>query len=107
MSKKPQGVCENDRNAKNRDCIKSIIREVFGVEDVIVGHHLVYVREEKRGGFTYQVVEEIPAVDTLIFDHVIAKSLWGRNFRKVLTRFACEPVETRDDLLLKLYRQRL
>lgn len=98
-----EGSYENDRNAESGELFKAIIRECFGVSDVIIAHHLVYVTEEMRDGFAYQVVEEIPSADCLIFDHDIAEKVWGPNFKEVLVKLALEPVATRDKLLHKLY----
>lgn len=103
---KIEGAYENDRNAANADLYKDIIRECYGVQDVIIAHHLVYVAEEKRDGFTYQIVEEVPSADTLIFDHDIARRIWGDGFKDALVKLALEPVETRDKLLGELYRNR-
>jgi hypothetical protein len=108
----PTGVCiegayENDRNAESSDLFKSIIREAYGVQDVIIAHHLVYVTEETRSdGFKYQIVEEVPSADTLIFDHKVAEKLWGAGFKDVLVKLVLEPVETRDALLASLYAAR-
>lgn len=108
----PTGIClegayENDRNAESSDLFKSIIRESYGVKDVIIAHHLVYVREEVRAdGFTYSIVEEVPSADTLIFDHKVAEKIWGEGFRDVLVKLVLEPVETRDALLATLYAAR-
>lgn len=99
-----EGAYENDRNAEAADCFKDAIREVYGVKDVICAHHLVYVKEETGGdGFKYQVVEEIPSADALIFDHDAARKLWGDQWQASLTALALEPVETRDALFSKLY----
>lgn len=103
---KIEGSYENDRNAENSDLYKAIIRECFKVTDVIVAHHLVYVTSEMRDGFQYQIVEEIPSADTLIFDHEVAERIWGFNFKDRLVELACEPAETRDRLLRKLYEER-
>lgn len=100
---KIEGQYENDRNAVSSDLFKAMIRECFGVSDVIIAHHLVYVTQETREGFTYQVIEEVPSADSLIFDHDIAKRIWGENFMDVLKRLACEPVATRDKVLAELY----
>lgn len=104
---KIEGSYENDRNAENADLYKAIIRECFKVTDVIVAHHLVYVTSETRDGFRYEYVEEIPAADTLIFDHNIAEKVWGLNFKEKLIQLACEPIATRDKLLRKLYDERV
>ena len=101
-----EGSYENDRNAENADLYKAIIREAHGVKDVIIAHHLVYVTTEKRDGFEYQIVEEVPSADTLIFDHHCAEKIWGPGFRDVLVKLALEPVETRDKLLADLYHAR-
>lgn len=104
---KIEGAYENDRNAAGADLFKSIIREVYGVQDVIIAHHLVFVTQERGAdGFTYQIVKEIPAVDTLIFDHAIARRLWGIAWPDKLTRLALEPPETRDKLLARLLQSR-
>ena len=104
---KIEGSYENDRNAASSQLFKDIIREVFGVQDVIIAHHLVYVREDKRAdGFMYQVVEEIPSADSLIFDHDVAKKLWGDDWQWIMRDLACEPVATRDILLGKPYYAR-
>lgn len=105
---KLEGQYENDRNSENSQLYKAIIREAFGVVDVICGHHLVYQVEEKRDdGFLYTFVEEIPSADTLIFDHDIARKIWGSSFKQVLVSLALEPAESRDVLLAKLFADRV
>ena len=101
-----EGQYENDRNADSAELFKDIIREVYGVKDVIIAHHLVYVTEETRNGFKYQIVQEIPSADTLIFDHNVARKLWGGTWKTILTRLACEPPDSRDMLLYTLYYSR-
>lgn len=105
---KIEAAYENDRNAEHGELFKAIIRECYGVSDVICGHHLSYeYRETRRDGFTYTMVQEIPSADSLIFDHDIARKVWGEeNFRDVLVKLALEPVETRDSLLQSLYEGR-
>lgn len=106
----PTGVCiqgayENDRNAENSQLYKDIVREVFGVTDVIIAHHIVYVTEETRDdGFKYQIVEEIPSADALIFNHDVARKLWGdTDYPVILAQLACVPVAERDRLLADYY----
>ena len=104
---KLEGAYENDRNSLAAQLFKDIIREVYNVQDVIIAHHLVYVREEKRAdGFTYQIVEEVPSADALIFDHAVAKKLWGDTWQDVLTHLALSPIENRDTVLESFYRAR-
>lgn len=105
---KIEGQYENDRNQDNHDLYKDIIREAYGVQDVIIGHHLVYQTEYKNtDGFVYQLVEEIPSADSLIFDHEVAQKIWGKKYRVILSKLAMEPVETRDALLKKLFYSRV
>ncbi len=105
---KIEGSWENDRNVTSRDLFKAIIREVFGVEDVIIGNHLTYSKTDTRpDGFNYEVVEEIPSADTLIFDHDVARKLWGEDrYLSVLAQLAACPCETRDALLAQMYASR-
>lgn len=100
---KIEGAYENDRNGESSDLFKAIIREVYGVKDVLCGHHLVYEAEEVRDGFTFQVIEEIPSADTLIFDHDCAKRLWGITWEQNLVTLALTPPEHRDAKLAELY----
>lgn len=104
---KIEGTYENDRNAESADLFKAIVREACGAGDVIIAHHIVYVCVERRDGFDYQIVEEIPSADALIFDHDIARKIWGRDYATILAQFAAEPVATRDKLLAKLYYGRV
>lgn len=102
-----EGQFENDRNRDCSQCFKDIIREAFKVTDVIVAHHLTYVQDEQREDGSYEIVEEIPSADALIFDHDIALKIWGADFKPVLMQLACEPVSSRDALLQKLYYGRV
>lgn len=99
---KLEGQYENDRNADSRDLFKAIIREAYGVQDVIIAHHLTYVKDE--GDFEY--VEEVPSADALIFDHDVARTIWGDAWKDNLVKLALEPVATRDKLLKTLYEAR-
>lgn len=104
---KVEGAWENDRNTNSKDLFKDIIREAFDVEDTIIGHHLLYVVEDKRpDGFTYQVVQEIPSADALIFDTGVAKKIWGNSWKEKVRRLAVEPCDTRDALLAEMYYNR-
>jgi hypothetical protein len=102
-----EGAFENDRNTESADLFKAIIREAYGVQDVICGHHLVYQREERHtDGFTYTFVQEIPSADALIFDHDVAKKIFGDKWQDNLVTLALTPVTQRDAVLASLYRVR-
>lgn len=110
---KIEGPYENDRNVQNKDLYKAIMREAYGADESIVGHHLIYVTHEKRpdpdhpGNFyNFEIVQEVPSADALIFDHEVAQKIWGGVWRDNLTALALEPIETRDALLRKLYEAR-
>ncbi|MCK1742192.1 hypothetical protein IVA80_15310 [Bradyrhizobium sp. 139] len=86
---------ENERNAKSAELLKAIVREVYGATEIGVGHHIMWS--------TGSCTDEQPSVDTLMFDHHVAKTLWGESWREVLTALALEPAVTRDEVLRRLY----
>lgn len=105
---KLEGPYENTRNEVHADLYKAIIREVYGVTDVIVAHHIVFVREDKRSdGFSYTLVIEVPSADTLIFDHDVAAKLWPRTWQEKLPMLALAPIEKRDELLKAYFDNRV
>lgn len=86
---------ENARNHKAKKLYADILHEVFGRnEEVVIAHHLTFDGENP---------DEIPAADTLIFDHNVARKIWGAGFLDVLRQLATVPCEVRDDLLGTLY----
>lgn len=102
---------ENDRNQVYEPLFEDIIKEVYGAHKVICGHHLVYQTQEnlvhpETGPYVHTFTQELPSADWLIFDHDVARKLWGDNFREILSQLACEPVSTRDALLSDLYYER-
>lgn len=105
---KIEGAWENDRNSENSPLYKAIIRHVFGVEDVICGHHLIYVSRyvNPQDGFTYEQVQEIPSADTLIFDHNVARKCWPDDWEANLTTLALTPPDKRDAVLEILWHGR-
>lgn len=109
-----EGPYENDRNVQSKELFKAILREAYDADESIVGHHLIYVQHELRpdpdhpGNFyPYEIVQEVPSADALIFDHGVAKKIWGDAWQSHLTLLALEPVETRDALLKKFYEERV
>lgn len=91
-------LAENERNARGAELFKAIIREVYGADNIGIGHHLMFSDGAKT--------DEQPSVDTMIFDHNVAQTLWGADYRDVLVRLALEPQATRDALLADLYNNR-
>lgn len=104
---KIEGQYENDRNAENTKLFSDIIKEAYEVDQVIVAHHLVYVKQDTDpNGFKIQIVEEIPSADSLIFDHEVAEKIWGPDFLKILADLATTPLPQRDEKLASLYYNR-
>ena len=104
-----EGDCENERNLASSDLFKAIMREAFDVQDVICGHHIIYEKMQMgNDGYPYHFPQEIPSADALIFNHDVARKIWGDNeWRDNLVALALEPVATRDKLLYQLYHNRL
>ena len=101
---KLEGAFENDRNRDNSALFKDIIKEVFGVTDVICGHHLSYeARWTGKDGFTYEQIQEIPSADALIFDPDVAEKIFGDDWKNVLTLLAVTPIAQRDALYGEFY----
>lgn len=97
---KLEGQFENDRNAEHSDLFKAIIRHAYNVQDVIIGHHLIYEKHEKDAkGYEYDIVQEIPSADALIFDHAIASKIWPQHYVGILQRLAALPIDQRDKAL--------
>lgn len=111
VGNKYEGQYENDRNEVYRELYSDIIREVYGVRDVIIGHHLVYqtteqLVDEKTGPYTHTFVQEIPSADALIFDHDVMRKLFGNRYLTMLSTLAMTPIERRDALLSDMYYAR-
>jgi hypothetical protein len=92
------GSINDIRSTSNSDLFEAMIRGVIAdIEWLGCGHHIMYKRSSAS------LPEEISSPDTLIFDHDMARKIWGAEWQSVLTRLALEPAETRDTLLRKLY----
>lgn len=87
------GQWENDRNGASRKLVHDIFAHLYGPDvQTIIAHHLCYQIQDGD----YFIVEEIPSMDSLIFDHELARKLWGDNFRSALQTLATLPAEERD-----------
>jgi hypothetical protein len=92
---------ETKRNVDNIDIFEAMIRAACdGVTFVAAGHHIMFMQTG------YPIPGEVPSADALIFDHEVAKVVWGDRYRDILTKLALEPTETRDALLRQLYYTR-
>lgn len=92
---------ETKRNVDNIDIFEAMIREAYpNVMMVAAGHHIMFV----RAGIPQP--GEIASADTLIFDHFVARAVWGPKYLGYLALFAAEPVDTRDLLLRQMWERR-
>ena len=95
------GGAENARNERNQKLYASILRAagVVGPRGhIMVGHHLIYAAGGK--------LHEIPGADTMIFDHDIAKAVFGAGWAEALTTLALTPTSDRDEVLRDLFKRR-
>lgn len=94
---------ENDRNKKHADLYVRMIQLAYGDTGsiaVLIGHHLTF---EVDGDINTE--NEIPAADTLIFDHDIMGRLFGVNAVPVMVQLAKVPCSERDELLRQLLNE--
>lgn len=89
---------ENERNVRGVEMFRVMINEAFKPDQYVAAHHLIY----QIGSET----QEFPSADTLIFNHHVARIIWGDGFKDILAQLAREPSETRDALLATLLRKR-
>lgn len=89
---------ETRRITDNIDLFEAMLREAFpDITMVVGGHHIMFMREGKS------VPGEIASADTLIFDHGIARKVWGPRYLEFLSTFALkEPIE-RDAMIRRIY----
>lgn len=100
---------ENDRNQIYEALFEDIISEVYGAHKVICGHHLVYQTQETlidpvTGPYVHTFTQELPSADWAVFDHEIAKKIWGEDrYLDCLAALAREPAATRNEKLAEMY----
>lgn len=96
-----RGEFETRRNTSHNKLFEAMLHETYGdITNIGVGHHVMLWRE---GAST---PSEFPSADCVIFDHTIAKRIWGDGWKEALQRLAVEPAESRDRLLGEMYRER-
>lgn len=89
---------ETKRLTNNATLFEAILREVYpDITFVAAGHHIMFIRQGQP------LPVEVASADTLIFDHHIARTIWGDDYRKQLTLLANEPTVSRDTVLRILY----
>jgi hypothetical protein len=89
---------ETKRNTDNAKLFEAILREVYpDITFVAAGHHVMFMREGQP------LPGEVASADTLIFDHAIAKKIWGDTYKQILSALALVPAEGRDAALHMFY----
>lgn len=97
MSDKYYLQAENDRNTHHGPLFIDLIKRAFGVDEVVmVGHHFVFEPKQNMESLDLTKLNEIPSADTLIFDHVIMKRVFGEQAINVMIACVRKPVEERD-----------
>jgi hypothetical protein len=87
---------ETLRNRAAKETFTTALGEAFDrPQGILIAHHMCFSEPE--------FPEEIPSADTFLFDHDVAKKLFGDKYKEVLIKLALEPVETRDRLFRSLY----
>jgi hypothetical protein len=88
---------EGARNRKYNELYAALIRKAYGVGarcEVMIGHHLSFELDSKL-----ETENEIPAADTLIFDHTIMTAAFGSMAVQIMQELASLPAEEREDTL--------
>jgi hypothetical protein len=86
---------EGQRNRRNAALYDRIVRLVFGADNaVITGHHINF----QLGG-DIETENEIPAADTLLFDHDVMTELLGADATEVMQTLAGIRPEFREEYL--------
>lgn len=87
---------ENARNKANAALYEDMLRLAYPGEEiaVLVGHHICFEFDKNL-----DTENEIPAADTLIFDHDLMLLVFGINYLTVIADLAQLPADKRDALL--------
>lgn len=86
---------EGQRNRRNAALYDRIVRLAFGADNaVITGHHINF----QLGG-DIETENEIPAADTLLFDHDIMGAVFGADAIAIMQSLAALRPEFREEYL--------
>lgn len=86
---------ENQRNKRHADLFQKLLQLAFGANvDVLVGHHLTF---EVHGDISTE--NEVPAADTLLFDHDIMGKVFGSDAVPLMQRLAATRCEQREEIV--------
>lgn len=86
---------EGKRNRTNAALYSRLVQLAFGADNaVIVGHHINFEKDGK-----IETENEIPAADTLLFDHDIMGAIFGDDAYAIMQTLACVRAEFREEYL--------
>lgn len=98
---------ENDRNTHHGDLFMTLIKEAFGVDEVVmVGHHFVFEPSQDMVRRDLSHMNELPSADTTLFDHPIMTAVFGDKAIPLMQAMAGVPVEQRDEILRAAFIER-
>ncbi len=90
---------ENDRNVAAQQLFHDMICQAFGPKWVtLIGHHLAYQCTDIPNS-----QGEIPAADSLIFDHDIMGVIFKDDAQKIMSELVALPAEEREAYLSDQY----
>lgn len=99
---------EQARNRKNAEVYTAILRAAIaklaqhspdGIQ-VIMGHHLTFMV-----GTDLETEDEVPAADSMLFDHTLMTAAFGSKAYEVMGKLALLPCEERDQYLHTAWSQ--
>lgn len=86
---------EGARNRRSAGLFTKLVQLAFGADEaVIVGHHINFEKDGK-----IETENEIPAADTLLFDHDVMGAIFGADAIMVMQSLASMRAEFREEYL--------
>lgn len=91
---------EGKRNRANADLFRAMLCVAWGEDcDIIVGHHINFQFDKD-----FRTEDEIPAADTLLFDHDIMTAVFGVNAGPIMYTIAGLAPYEREAYVLEWFR---
>lgn len=92
---------EAARNKESADIFTQLLVTAYGPDyRVLIGHHLCF-----QQGANINTENEVPAADSLIFDHDIMRAVFGNDAISIMQTLAALPAEKRDHALREAFMQ--
>lgn len=92
---------EGKRNRANADLFRAMLCVAWGEDcDIIVGHHINFQFDKD-----FRTEDEIPAADTLLFDHDIMSAVFGDAALGIMREISVLPPYRREEYVGALLRR--